>query len=402
MKSPDDDKNIINNDKIIIHKKNDTKNKNPFSIQLKLNVNINEIKKPYELYEKKITKINELSNNRIGIIFNDYLVIYSSYKFKEIYRIKPFHDFEKYKIEPPSEFNSGTWDNFLNVKSYRDSKLNNFLELKNKDLIILSEQKIFYYKLLKKNSSLYIIHQIINEFNQGANLIINTGMDGMNNYDEDRIIYEHYCLNSVCELMNGNLVSGNSFGLKLYNKINDNYNLISKQKMLSIDDIIEFDVNKLILIQSKKFSNGKLLLPFENPMMSFKYALSISIYNIKENKSTILIPETTNIRQYFFDKRKNFFVLYYNKIDIYDNKKIELIHSINHINIEFLSNYLNEYYIVRDLNCYKIEIYSFKDNKFIMICDFPFQKENIKGIIKLKNNNLIMYSEKQLEILNTI
>ena len=95
MKSPDDDKNIINNDKIIIHKKNDTKNKNPFSIQLKLNVNINEIKKPYELYENKITKINELSNNRIGIIFNDYLVIYSSYTFKEIYRLKSFHDFEK-------------------------------------------------------------------------------------------------------------------------------------------------------------------------------------------------------------------------------------------------------------------------------------------------------------------
>ena len=82
-------------------------------------------------------------------------------------------------------------------------------------------------------------------------------MDGMNNYDENRIIYEYYCLNSFCELMNGNLVSGNSFGLKLYNKINDNYNLISKQKMLSIDDIIEFDENKLILIQSKKFSNGK-------------------------------------------------------------------------------------------------------------------------------------------------
>ena len=403
------DNKPMNNDNIIIPKANDSiskSNKNPFSFQLNLNIN----------FSQKIYAVKEISNHRIGIIFEKYLLIYSSYTFKQICCIFPFNDLKEYKNEStkdlnPSEKVSDTYG-YSRCHKQSDYELHNFVELRNKDLIIWSDNNIFYYKLSKKNES-YIIHQIINEYNQGTNSF-SSGRMGR---------FEYYILNSVNELMNGNLVSCNSFGLKFYKKEKDNYNLIFKIKMLTVENIIEFEENKIFLLQREYNSSGSCIDPGSD-------TYSISIYDIKNNE-IIEINKRERIRRFSFSgsninfmiKGEYLFVIYGIKFFIYNIKEnMKLVQSYQirqnasfydyekendndnkkEYNMELLSNYLNEYFIARDINGYAIKIYSFKDEKISFCCDFPFQKEEIKGIIKLKNNNLIMYSLKQLEILSKI
>jgi hypothetical protein len=403
------DSKSMNNDNVIIPKASDSiskkSNKNPFSFQLNLNINFSE-----EIYAVK-----EISNHRIGIIFQEYLLIYSSHIFKQICCIFPFNDLKEYKNKSTKDLNPSEKDSVTENSLYHkqsDYKLHNFVELRNKDLIIWSDNNIFYYKLSKKNES-YKIHQIINEFNQGTNSF-SSGYGG---------IFEYYCLNSVNELMNGNLVSCNSFGLKFYKKEKDNYNLFFKIKMLTVENIIEFEENKIFLLQREYKSSGGCTDPGSDTYL-------ISIYDI-ENNEIIEINKRKTLSRYFFSgsninfmiKGEYLFVIYGIKFFIYNIKEnMKLVQSYQisknfsfyddekendndikkEYNMKLLSNYLNEYFIARDINSYAIKIYSFKDEKISFCCDFPFQKEEIKGIIKLKNNNLIMYSLEQLEILGKI
>ena len=408
---------LMNNDSTIIPKANDDDdinkpNKNPFSFQLNLNIN----------FFNEIYAVKEISNHRIGIIFERYLLIYSSYTFKQIFSIFPYEDLKAYKNENESKKDLNLSENNFDPYGYKycdkqnDYRLHNFVELRNKDLIIWSDNNIFCYKLSKRNNESYVIHQIINEYNQGANSF-SDGYWGR---------FEYYDLNSVNELMNGNLVSCNSFGLKFYKKEKDNYNLISKIKMLTVEYMIEYEENKLFLLQRKYNPSGSCTKPGSD-------TYSISIYDIKNNE-IIKINKEERIRRYFHDseskinfmnKGKYLFVIYGFKFYIYNIKEsMKLAQSYqikekssfyydddekeknSEIKKEYymklLSNYLNEYFIARDLNSYTIKIYSFKDDKISVCNDFPFQKEDIRGIIKLKNNNLIMYSEKQLKILSSI
>ena len=202
------DNKLMNNDNMIIPKANDDDINipkiNPFSFQLNLNIN----------FRNEIYEIKEISNHRIGVVFDKYLLIYSSHTFKHIFSICPYVDLKVYENESKKDlnlseekFHSYIYKKyFIYGRCYKqdDYRLHNFVELRNKDLIIWSDNNIFCYKFSKKNKkSSYLIHQIINEFNQGTNSF-SSGYDGTS---------EYYDLNSVNELMNGNLVSCNSFGL---------------------------------------------------------------------------------------------------------------------------------------------------------------------------------------------
>ena len=69
------------------------------------------------------------------------------------------------------------------------------------------------------------------------------------------------------------------------------------------------------------------------------------------------------------------------------------------MNIVFMCDYFDNLFIVKDKEN-KPKIYKLLDNSFVKVCDFPYGLEKLKGIIKLKNNNLLMYSENQLLIIN--
>ena len=186
-------------------------------------------------FKEGIFNIKELSNNRIGILFEQSLLIYSSHTFKQIYCIKPFEDLKNYKDKSSISEKNSDVNEYLN--SDRWNELINFVELKNKDLIIWSHKSFFYYRLSKNINKLYYIHQIISLLNEKT---------------DNKFV----SLYSVNELMNGSLVSCSNLGLKFYNKINDNFIFISENPIESVKNIFEFAENQLILFQEKIINFG--------------------------------------------------------------------------------------------------------------------------------------------------
>ena len=130
--------------------------KSIISPQLRLKIN----------YENPVININVLQNNRIGIIFYDSLIIYSLYTFLEISRIIPLLLKNKKGNEDETQ------------EAY---SLKNFVELKNKDLVLWTLKIIFFYTLSGKNYKLY---QTIDE----SNLI------------------EYFYFDDIIEMENGNLI----------------------------------------------------------------------------------------------------------------------------------------------------------------------------------------------------
>ena len=82
-----------------------------------------------------------------------------------------------------------------------DSIINKITELKNKDILICSNNIIYFYKLLPNKH--YGLYKIIDESKQGT-------------YNKRLFSDEEYFdLFSVYELMNGNLLSCSSYGIKI-------------------------------------------------------------------------------------------------------------------------------------------------------------------------------------------
>ena len=123
--------------------------------------------------------------------------------------------------------------NLTNVKIYslktgniinkiNKENIEKIIELKNKDIVLNSSHEIYIYKLLPNKN--YELYQTINEFNQGTNI--------MKKLVFRREKFEYYNINSVYEMMNGDLVSCNSYGLKIYKKEENGLYKISIMKEL--------------------------------------------------------------------------------------------------------------------------------------------------------------------------
>ena len=133
--------------------------------------------------ETKIYSVTEISNERIAILDND--------KDLKIYSIKTF------KL----------------ITKINQDYVKNFIELKNKDIVTCSSSKIYFYKLI--NNINYELYQTIDEAQQGTNItkFIENPFENQGYWDEN-----YYCLNSIYELINNNLVSCNSYGIKYIKK----------------------------------------------------------------------------------------------------------------------------------------------------------------------------------------
>ena len=155
--------------------------KSKISIQLKLKIN----------FKTDLNKINILQNNRIGIICNNSLIIYSLYNFTEISRIIP--EFPKNENE-------------------NDYHLKNYIELKNKDLVLWTSRIILFYSL-----------------------------------------YDAIYVYNIIELENGNLVVCIYQGIKLYTKTRVQYCFkYYYSTSYPIINSLGIKANRLILFKSKK------------------------------------------------------------------------------------------------------------------------------------------------------
>ena len=193
----------------------------------------------------KIYSVTELSNERIAILDNDYndLKIYSLKTCKLITKI---------------------------VQDY----VKNFIELKNKDIAACSSSKIYFYKLIKNKN--YELYQQIDETQQGTN--ITKFIESFSPFEEEGGHWDenYYCLNSVYELLNGNLISCNSYGIKIYKRnINNEYELIHKERIETneVNNVIEIKKNLLFVFCHE----------YSNPSTTF-YCYTFAIYKFDIDK----------------------------------------------------------------------------------------------------------------------
>ena len=330
----------------------------------------------FSFEKNKIFKVNELSNKRIGILLIDSLLIYDLKNFKKLDEIKlPFSN---------DYYNEGVFD---------------FIETKNSDLVLWSSDKILIYQISENSYQLY---QTI------------SGLEGDEEKDDK--------INSIYELTNGKLVCCNSQGLTIYTKTNEKYVYESNHEMeIGVRKVIELNPDQLILLQRYHYFWWGCS---RNNFSSHTY--SISSYDIEIKQLTKIASNKVTKDDYygyvafsFLIKDKYLLVRYGNKIDIYDIKNNMLL--VNHdqenmilneenyygnykilkdeMNIVFMCDYFDNLFIVKDKEN-KPKLYKLQDNSFVKVSDFPYGLEKLKGIIKLKNNNLLMYSDNQLVILN--
>ena len=343
--------------------------------------------------KKKIIKIKELSNGRIGILFEDSLLIEDIKTSKKIDEIK------------------------LPVIMHYDEGIFDFIELKNSQLILWSSETIYVYQMIDDKYNLY---QNINEKEEEKE---KRKQNEIGSYFGSK--YKKYEINSIYELSNGNLVSCNSYGLKIYIKNNEKYILDSEHDMeIDVRKIIEINKNQLILFQRYHYFWWGCS---RNNYSSHTY--SISTYDIETKKLNELTKNKVTKDDYYgyvlisyIIKNGFLLVRYGNRIDIYDIKNNMLL--VNHdqdsmiqikeefygryqilkdeMDIIFLCDYFDNFdnlFITKNIKN-KFKIYLFRNNSLKYVKDFQCELNGFKEIIKLKSNILLAYSDKELILLN--
>lgn len=339
----------------------------------------------------RIFKINELSNQRIGVLLNNSLLIYNLKSFQILDEVK-----------------------FPILDCNYDEGICDFIELKNTDLVLWSIKQILFYHLIENKYQLY---QTIN------------GLEEENK--EKSIDYGFYSrsskkgeINSIYELSTGKLILCISSGLAVFTKINEEYKLESKHEIkIDVRRAIEINENKLVLLQRYHYFFWGCS---RNNFSSHTYL--ISTYDLETKQLTKLAENEVTKNDYYGYTSisyliKNGFLLirYGNRIDIYDIKNNMTL--VNHdqdtmvkheetyygkykllkddMDVIFLCEYFDDLILVKNFKVKdKAKIYMLKDNSISYVADFPYELKGLAEIIKLKNNCFIMYSENQLVVLN--
>ena len=347
-----------------------------------------------KIYSLKTGKlINEISHNKcenkLKELQNNDFVTYSSRKIY-IYKLAKNNNYELYQTIQIIEENK------------YDKLIDGIIELKNNDLLIYSSRKIYIYKLAKNNN--YELYQIIDEYKQGTfkkkKKPQEKWCEGNSRFKE---IYE---LNSIYELMNGNLISCNSYGIKIYKKNKEGkYELfITKKIKTEVHHVIEIKSNIIIIFckEVKHISHTFLYFVFD-----------VYKYNIEKDELTELYGDRFNDR-HLMDSILHFSYLINNnllfirfgfKLEIYDinEEKFLVLENKEDYRLikEFCCNYDSNTFIAKNMDN-KYKIFCYKDNKLYDLGEFPLSNENTKGIIKLQDNNFIIYSVREIILLKIL
>ena len=282
---------------------------------------------------------------------------------------------------------------FINKISHEEP-VKKFVELKNNDFVIYSLKKIYIYKLTNNNN--YELYQTIDEYQQGT---FKKKKKPMEDWGKGTTFREIYELNSIYELMNGNLISCNSYGIKIYKKNKEGkYELFFTKKIkIEVKNVIEIKSNIIILFCRET----------ESVSYTFCYFLFyVYKYNIEKDELTELFIESFN------DRHLSGAILYYSYLinhnllfirfgfqlicyDINEEETFVVENKDDELSIEqFYCNYDSNTFIVLKDNKYKI--FSYKNNKLNDLGEFPIKYENYRDIVNLKDNNFIIYSEKEI------
>ena len=269
-----------------------------FALNNKLNFN-----------DKKIITIKVLSKTRIGILFVNLLSIYSSKTFKKINEIKL--DNTLFKNSEKDEKNS---DN-------ENEEVIDFIKLKYLYLVLWTTKATILFYNLSDCDSNYSLSQTIKE-----NIQKEEEEEEEEKYFHMERFYSNnkddYNINSIYQLSNGNIVSCNTNGIKIYSKKNDKYELeLSCPLDIEVMNAIEIKINQLILFQYNFISRGHCSRSYHCTL-----TYSVSLYDIENKKSKNLseFKENISLRNNeisFFKSDELLFVKFGQfKFDIYDLK----------------------------------------------------------------------------------
>ena len=364
--------------------------------QMQLNIKFNE--------NTKISSVTKLSDEKIALLLRDdkEIMIYSlktgklCYNFKEekvIYRIKELKDKRiavLFDLENKNELKIYSLENENLIIKINHEYIGHFVELKNNDLMFHSTKEIFFYKLKKDHN--YELYQTIDESNQEINKTKKREFlffEFNDNKDEYK-----YNINNVYEISNGNLVSCNTYGIKIYKKdLNGQYQLTFSHQMGE-------EPNKLIEI------NNNILIIYGNIVNSlsptfFSEYISLNKYDIENQKMTLLSSDDYTDRHlkgiifgFKYLYHKNFlFIGFCRKLIVLDlNKNGELIgeysvdddkNSVTNIN-EFLFNIGDDNFLIKDHND-KYKLLRYKNNKFEFIKYFRYEI-----LLKIDDDNFLI------------
>ena len=378
---------------------------------LKIDAHIEMIWKMEESY---ISKIYELSNNRIAIIKRE--EYYSEEEELKIYSLNTFKLLSIIKFKGISQI---------------------IVELKNKDLVRSISSSLEFYKL---SGQKYKLFQKIEE--------------------------EKININSILGLMDGNFVSFNTNGIEIYSKEKDKYKSISKIK---IEDTAmsgyEIEKNKLIIFKKSSESNKSPNSSYEDNSSQLsqnsRYFV-VSFFDLVNVEEKILVSkefkENEEIKYDIFNFVKNDKYLFVNfqitksyhehwepdpsykygnlnrELDYWEIKYLNVGYIYNlsrekyleceleippiDKRIAILCNYNNDLFIAKKgkieifdvQNCYdgegsktlgdenELNLFKYEDKTFKRYRKLPFEIGDFETIIKLKNNNFIIYSKKEAKL----
>jgi hypothetical protein len=314
-----------------------------------------EVKYKIQLDKEKdeIFKVYELSDNRIAVELDKSIKIYSLKTYQLITELN--HD-----------------------------KIDNSIELKNKDIAITDYNIVYFYKLSGDN---YINYQ---KFEL-----------------EDEEIFEIY------ELKNENLILCPRRCLKIYKRVRGQYTILSYFKLSeTVGKILEIKTNTLFLFLKSRTDS------YATANYQPYYLELINT----ENKETRVL-DGGSFYYWDFDKtvyyscdlllknNKYLFARYADAFSIYDIesddiKQVECIYVVRRgkMNEYFpldevcFSDYDDDSFII--LSSRGIYKYDEKTNQIVLKQKIKNEFEEMTGIIKLKNNNFIIHNKNEILFIN--
>ena len=348
-----------------IQKENELKKKEKENEKNRLekgDVNINENKEKYlevkykiKLDEEKgeIFEVYELSDNRIAVELDKSIKIYSLKTYQLITELN--HD-----------------------------KIDNSIELKNKDIAITDWNEVYFYKLSGDN---YINYQ---KFEL-----------------EDEEIFEIY------ELKNENLILCPRRCLKIYKRVRGQYTILSYFRLSeTVGKILEIKTNTLFLFLKSRTGSyatanyQPYYLELINTENKERRKLDGGSFYYWDFDKTVYYSCDLLLKnnKYLFARYADVFSIY--DIESDDIKQVECIYVVSRggMNKYFpleevcFSDYDDDSFII--LSSRGIYKYDEKTNQMVLKQKIKNEFEEMTGIIKLKNNNFIIHNKNEILFIN--
>lgn len=340
-------------------------------------------------FKSEASKIGQISDNKFLFMYNQYFKIINLDDNSEIFRSD--------QIEMGFELNK-----YSDRKYSSHSEFQNFYILKNEDLLLWTGTILFYYK---KEENKYILYQSFNQFNE----------------EEKPELFRNF-INNVLELDNDSFITCNSFGIRIYKKKNNEFNLIKKIKMfLEVYDCFKINQDLLLLVNHKDATINAL---------KHEHYCAISLFDMKTNNVNIIYKKEIQLMNPDYVKIFDFFLedkLYFqfhpvkstksktanggiflkfmddekkelNILDIKRKRRLEITSNYkipNHYkNNLFFSEKNNQIFLCSIQNNNIIPVYEFKikESEFYY-CGKYVSANKRKMICLLKNKNIIIYEQ---------